>query len=191
MATLLQGTTWRKIWSTDSLLLPYQTFFWYRATTGRLSFYNPTTQAPRGICQLCQTQSESTEHLLWDCVIAKKVWQQLHSKWTGVNTSKQQLQTIKINIFQRQPPAVAVRNRYADREHQGASPEDIMEAWRVAWMVLTTSLATNMWTKRNDRVYNQLQQPIQVQVTQIFNQAYQQLDKSPNIERHTEKGRPG
>ena len=54
--------------------------------------------------------------------------------------------------------------------------EEIVEAWNEAWVVLTSALAVNLWIKRNDRVYNSLVQPVQVQVTQIFNQAYKQLE---------------
>ena len=176
VAAILQRSTWRKIWSTDHILLPYQTFFWYRLTTGRLSFYNPESKDPRGKCHLCEGKSENTEHLLWDCVLAKKVWQQLHSKWTGINTSRSQLDSIKQNIFQREPPAVTVRYRYTVNESQGTSTADKVEAWNDAWVVLTTALASNLWSKRNDRVYNALDQPIQVQVSQIFNQAYHQME---------------
>ena len=172
--SLLLGTTWKQIWKTDGILLPYQTFFWYRASTGRLSFYNPSD--PKRICQLCPGKQESTEHLLWDCVLARRVWQQLQQKWTGTRTSKSQLTTIKLNIFQRQPPAETVRYRYTKPHEEMASPNDILMAWNEAWMILSTSIATSLWTKRNDRVYNQTNQPLSVQAQQIFTQAYHQLE---------------
>jgi hypothetical protein len=74
VAHLLQGTTWRQIWRTDNILLPYQTFFWYRASVGRLSFFNPATKVPHGRYHFCPEEKESTEHLLWDCELAQKVW---------------------------------------------------------------------------------------------------------------------
>jgi ribonuclease HI len=56
------------------------------------------------------------------------------------------------------------------------SPEDILMAWNEAWHILTTSIASSLWTRRNDRVYNQHIQPISVQAQQIFSQASHQLE---------------
>jgi hypothetical protein len=61
--------------------------------------------------------------------------------------------------------------------------EEIVTAWNEAWLILTTTLATNLWAKRNDRVFNNLQQPIKVQATQIFKQSYQQLESIAHFRR--------
>jgi hypothetical protein len=159
VAHLLQGTTWRQILRTDNILLPYQTFFWYRASVGRLSFFNTATKVPNGGCHICPDEKESTEHLFWDCELAQKVWQRLLQEWTGTKTSRRQLATNKPNIFQRRPPVEALRYRYASLIDQGASMEEIVTAWtkpglfsRPPWRPISgQSAMTEYTTTSNNR----------------------------------------